>query len=105
MQDLITGRIVHCPELCLQENCQQLLRQVEVGRAGYIGCTCVNRSLSIQRVRKRWLGLNCNRNFRTANTGRDEPRIERKVKSVCTEKDLGLQVKKRACQKLREGAK
>lgn len=100
MQDLITGRIVHCPELCLQENCQQLLRQVEVGRAGYIGCTCVNRSLSIQRVRKR-----CNRNFRTANTGEDEPRIERKVKSVCTEKDLGLQVKKRACQKLREGAK
>lgn len=79
---------------------QQLLRQVEVGRAGYIGCTCVNRSLSIQRVRKR-----CNRNFRTANTGRDEPRIEGKVKSVFTEKDLGLQVKKRACQKLREGAK
>lgn len=99
MQDLITGRIVHCPELCLQ-NCQQLLRQVEVGRAGYIGCTCVNRSLSIQRVRKR-----CNRNFRTANTGGDEPRIEGKVKSVFTEKDLGLQVKKRACQKLREGAK
>lgn len=53
---------------------------------------------------KKRLGLSWNRNFRASNTGGNEPRIEGKVKNVCTKKkkDLELQVKKRACQKLRK---